>query len=390
MFTKNSILNYALSIAFILCTIIPLGFIDNETISRSEKRKLNPYPQFSFNYKEISTFPPKFESYWNDHFGFRAIFLKLHNTFKFKLGVSPVKKVLIGEGGWLFYATERDGAPIKDYIGSNLFDEKELLRWKTYLETKHAWLKSLGIEYVFVIAPNKHTIYSEYLPSYVKKMSGITRYDQLILQMKDSPVQVIDLRQSLLLNKKKQPLYYDKHGTHWNHLGASLAQYKIAQTLATFYPEITPIRYKEEGFKIHTKRADTGLFSMMNVFGKADNTTQSFIKKLPTCTKIIKDLTEYGLRKRSIGLLKVTCSSPQSLRNALVFRDSFFTKLEPFISQYFQQATYIWARVDFSWLDRNLSQFSPDIVIEERAERYLGRIPRLPASDHSAYQFIPK
>jgi len=60
---------------------------------------------------------------------------------------------------------------------------------------------------------------------------------------------------------------------------------------------------------------------------------------------------------------------------ALIFRDSFFSALQPYISQYFLKRLYVWMWPDFSRLEQYLEYDDFDIVIEERAERSLKTIP---------------
>src|SRR6185503_13460476 len=64
---------------------------------------------------------------------------------------------------------------------------------------------------------------------------------------------------------------------------------------------------------------------------------------------------------------------PRRLRRAVVFRDSFASRLVPFLSEHFSRAVYVWQN-DF---DANLvEQERPDVVIQEIVGRHL-------------YNFIP-
>ncbi len=70
-------------------------------------------------------------------------------------------------------------------------------------------------------------------------------------------------------------------------------------------------------------------------------------------------------------LFTTKCSG--SRLNALVFRDSFFTSLQPFVSLYFNESTYIWERMTFSRAQEHIQKSKPDIVIEEWVDRFLPR-----------------
>ncbi len=56
---------------------------------------------------------------------------------------------------------------------------------------------------------------------------------------------------------------------------------------------------------------------------------------------------------------------------ALIFRDSFFIALQPYISQYFAKTVYVWEWPDIKLLEKYLQYNHSDIVIESRVERHL-------------------
>jgi hypothetical protein len=69
----------------------------------------------------------------------------------------------------------------------------------------------------------------------------------------------------------------------------------------------------------------------------------------------------------------VTEVDDRSLPRAVIFRDSFVSRLVPFLSEHFSRAVYVWQN-DF---DANLvEQEHPDVVIQEIVGRHL-------------YNFIP-
>jgi len=102
----------------------------------------------------LHNFPAQFESYLNDHFGFRNTFvLRYIKLIEGSLGQKS-RKVIIGENGWLFLKKT-----IHDYLGHREIPKEDLERWRLVLEGRRAWLKERGICYQFVVPPNKATIY---------------------------------------------------------------------------------------------------------------------------------------------------------------------------------------------------------------------------------------
>ena len=48
------------------------------------------------------------------------------------------------------------------------------------LQDTQDWLAAHGIRYVFVLTPDKHQIYPEYIPASIHRLHEQTRSDQLI------------------------------------------------------------------------------------------------------------------------------------------------------------------------------------------------------------------
>ena len=97
----------ALVVLFLLTLSLPVLLLivgPKEEIAVNEKRKLAVFPELSLEQEAISSFPEKFEIYFNDHFGARKHLIHIHHYIKTMwLKRSPVEKVLIGKDDWLFY-----------------------------------------------------------------------------------------------------------------------------------------------------------------------------------------------------------------------------------------------------------------------------------------------
>ncbi len=350
-------LHYAIIITFLSGIFLPLFFVHNKKESPLEKRELAPFPLERQDRQNLATFLLKFEAFYNDHFGFRDALVYAYSWLNMQLGFSPSSKVIVGKEGWLFFT---GGRAVEDYRGSRLFTEAHLKRWKAHLETKYYGLKAQGIAYVFVIAPNKHTIYGEYLPDRIKKAGDKSRYDQLIEYMRASEVPILDLRPALYA-AKEQDRVYQKTGTHWNRLGASRAQYTIVEYLSKIYPEIRPVRYDRDAFSWKMIKGQD-LAHMLYLQGELQEHESILIKRPSNCK-----ITRFNKRR----FYAVDCPREYDVK-ALIFRDSFFTFLQPYISQYFSKSIYVWERLsEFALLEEHVKKFQPNIVIEEIAERFL-------------------
>jgi hypothetical protein len=352
------------AVTFLIGISLPLGLLHWQPTSTVEQRTLAPFPQLNWSFDGLTGLPTAFEQFFNDHFGGRYLFIHGYSWLLFSvLGVSPTEKVIAGKHGWLFYELGR-----KDFGPDGQFARADLAQWKEHLETKYRWLQEQGITYVFIIAPDKHTIYKEHLPSLLAaRLPSPSRYDQLMNYMKSySNVPIVDLRPALL-EAKKTAQVYRKIDSHWNIVGSAAAQYEIASYLANFYPTLQPKQYRSGDFLVED-HVGGDLSDMMNVV------LQERIPLLPlerfaSCeTQVVE--TAIPMRPQ----IFTECPHEKGI-DALIFRDSFFTALQPYISQYFHRATYIWTRPTLMELQKVVMARKPDVVLEERIERDLSEIP---------------
>ena len=133
----------------------------------AENRTLAVWPELRLDESSLRALPEQLTRYFEDHFAFRQRLVRWQAVVRLRvLGVSPSKAVIKGRDGWLFYAD--DGA-MADYAAAPPFTGAELERWRHTLQDTSDWLRAQGITYVFVIAPDKHVIYHEYMPETDRK-----------------------------------------------------------------------------------------------------------------------------------------------------------------------------------------------------------------------------
>ncbi|MBI1185532.1 hypothetical protein GC194_14775, partial [bacterium] len=156
------LLQIAFSLVFVLAISMPLVktlLSKNEETSADENRQLKPFPEV--NLKLLDKFPPQFNEYWADHFGFREWFISQNHKIKMDLlRVSPLPdQVIFGTEGWYFMK----GKPYKCYSGLNKFTHAELKEGRVQLQYRADFAQKQGVPYIIFVAPNKHRIYEENL-----------------------------------------------------------------------------------------------------------------------------------------------------------------------------------------------------------------------------------
>ncbi len=363
-------------IVLLFCGVVFIPLIlglleDDKDVSIVEKRRLAPFPEVRMKADSIGKFPDLFAKYYTDHFGLRDSLVMFYKIIKFSLGDSPSQDVTIGKDGWLFLGSIKKGYnrydnPMGDVRNVDLFSEEALDKFAFRMKTLNKWLEKKGIKYIFIIAPNKHTVYFENLPKYINKSGNFSSTDQLVAYLQEhTDITIIDLRDDLIKSKKKHQLYY-RTDTHWNHYAANLAQYKIISKIETFFPGLV----EPELFPMTKGDMWKGgdLIQFVGVKNVGELAPQPVFKN--TCTpERHPSIIKFGERH------EYKCEGSQL--SVLIYRDSFFTALAPYFSRKFNHSTYIWEKLSYRSLHKEIDIKKPDIVIEEWGERVLPFVPGL-------------
>ncbi len=375
MIKIRTIFNIILVMIFFAVICLPvLGniFDISPDLTGNEKRLLTPFPEIAPKRRVIKKFPRRFEAFFNDHFGFRTPLIRFFSWYKIDLfGISSSSKVIFGKDDWLFFAG--DGV-IDTYRCLKPLTLFELTQWQKHLEQKQKWLNKQGIAYFFVVAPNKHSIYPEFLPDYVSRVREESHLDQLIKHLgKYTDIEVIDLREDILSAKGKW-LVYRRTGTHWNELGAFIAYRKIMKQFKKYYNDLDYNPLSQ--FEIITKDYHGGdLINMLETDTMESGQTISLIPKFEPCARDIP--YELNLKhKWPKGNKPFAWACEGSELSLLMFRDSFASALQPYLSEHFKKSIYVWTFAELNLLKLIVIKEKPDIVIEERVERSLIMIPK--------------
>ena len=366
-----------LILIFIFGCVIYIPFLvgvvqEDKMVSKVEKRNLNMLPSIPESIQEFVEYPKAFNLYYSDHFGLREFFTKKYFRLIKKFSdKSSVDDVTFGQDGWLFLGSVKPGYhklddPMGDVMNINLFSDKELEDFARSLMTIKNWLNNKGIEYIYVISPSKHTVYFEKLPKYITKLNSESATDQLVSYLqKNTDVLVVDLRKILLEEKKKHQVYF-KTDTHWNHYGANVAQFEIINKIKPLFPaeKLIPVLLSDNQFNIVTTTGDLAV--MAEIENSVEDSPQPVFEN--TCTPVNEQPKAKGTETHTM-----VCDT-QKL-NAVIFRDSFFSALQPYFSRYFNRSTYIWEAMNYTSLVKYVEQEQPDIVIDEMIERGYPYVP---------------
>ena len=343
-----------LALAFLFIISIPLFsplpiqslFWDQDCVSQSN-------PSIKSSIKALVDFPATFNDYFCEHhLLFQEEVDALHSARFFLLHEKSYPNVLIGKQDWLYYTGENN---INDYECASFFTKRELKAIRSRLLDWNEQLEERGIHFYIVVAPNKETIYPQYLPDRIVPGEHICRIDQVMQILQPTRLSVLDLRDTMQSGTQTAQVYY-RTDTHWNSTGAFLASREILTLLKQDFHdlEIPAMNdYSREKQSFSGDLAD---------FLPAD---EKFVEYE---TVLIPRFTPSALFEDMPDRSVISHIPKSSLPSAVIFCDSFSDELQPYLSEYFSRVIYSRSfSIDLDLIDRE----KPDIVILEIAQRYL-------------------
>jgi len=368
------ITSIALTAIFITSLWIPT--IDNlfniaPSITGNEKSMLSQLPEFKLDRKSIVDFHNKFVKYFIDNFGFRNTLIRWNSMLKLKfLKVAQFPKVLVGKDEWLYLIKDDEGNNALDYFRAvkPFLTEKEIADWVQPMVDIKKYCDRKGIRFLLVFCPMKLRIYPEYVPRYLEPVRETTRLDQILAYLnKHTDINCIDLGVAIM-KVKKQHVVFLKHDVHWNAVGAFYGYRRIAAELAEFYPQLKPRPITDYNLVPETIQGGD-LASMLGLKDRFSETIYLLNPKYKQ--RSMKVALSYQVK--SSRFTEVFENADRSLPRAIVYHDSFFNFVKPFMAEHLSRMVCFqsYNRVDLSLLDAE----KPDIVIYEMAESFSQKSP---------------
>lgn len=349
----------------------------DQKISEIEKRELATSPKFNWTSTSLKEYPKQFESYYNDHFGLRDYFVFYQHLFSLKMfGVSSSPFVTIGSDNWLFYNGEGLSA-LHSFLGLKTLSSFTLGLYQDTLIYRRSRIKSYGGKYLFLPVPNKMTIYPEFLPQRIRKNAQVGLYDELIpyLIRKQDFVNFIDLK-ALFLQEKVTKQLYLKTDTHWNWNGAFLAYSAVSKWLVGHDVSMRSLAFDDiqwqllKGFSgdlalfLHVKDILTETAPEPAVVPACSDTTIP-LKFIDTRKRNSDLFQQFKNDSRQFGMVQECAANDTTL---LLIHDSFGRFLKPLFAKSF--GTVFFASRGFDDILDFIDTIHPDVVIDERVERY--------------------
>jgi hypothetical protein len=344
-----------LFLAILLLPLLGMTFYQNR--AKPEKRILATLPKWQENGLWNQNYLSQLGDYYTDHFAFRSEVVEANAVLSNVLGMSGQDAVIRGKEGFLFYKDSLDS-----YLGKTVLDERQLFSTVRMLELMEEYSAQQGVRFVFTVAPNKNTLYPQYMPYYYQKMSAESDLDRLTKRLDKSTVPYVDLKKAFL---EQDEVLYHKLDSHWNNKGAALAMSSILDNLAQEHVDYGAISYTER------KDFEGDLYGMVFPHGQKKDTNIYYQKEFGF---------SYDDGFRSVEDIAVHTVHESKDGTAVVFRDSFGNSLLPFLAEEYKDAFFSRAvpyQIDL------IEKRAADTLIFEIVERHLqnlaAQLPVMPA-----------
>lgn len=179
-------------------------------------------------------------------FGYRQRLVEAQAWLKLNVAQqSPTESVILGRDGWLFLGRYNGYDGMEDYLRTRPMTDAELSTWIQHFQAKRDALAARHIPYLLVFAPNKSTIYPEYMPAGLEPCRRPSRLGQLMVALQARGFDTLDLTAPLLAAKDWRRLYY-KTDTHWNDAGGLVAYRTVLSHLQKSWPTLREIAPQEQ------------------------------------------------------------------------------------------------------------------------------------------------
>jgi hypothetical protein len=350
-------------------TFVAMGILPAR-VDAYEKRIPAAFPQRPKNKHTLEKWPRRFDNYLSDNIPHRGYLIGMNAAVKYYgFKSSPNNSVMVGKGDWLFHNIPKVNEEIQ---GLMVREPYQIRRMRITLEERKDWLAERGIDHLVLIAPSKHTVYYDKLPSWIKvDRTKPTRRTMLLshLQQSKSKLQVFDFTPTMLKARAHwgDGLYY-KHDTHWNYRG-SLEAYKA---LSKAYPMwFNP---PNEDWTGEVALRETNLMQMM---GLLRHEGSEFIQAPGGFgLKKLKGKEDWQQKLNKKGEINIYQNPRVKKKKLFAMGDSFLTWNAQYLAHSFSSTTTTntwgqqWKRYEqFPWFV--ITKMKPDLVVEQMVENRL-------------------
>lgn len=370
---KTNKIDIAIIVFFLMILFLPhiLYFFMQDILIQddSENRNLATKPVLKIS--TLSEFPSKYDAYFNDNLPFRRIIKRLYNNIcYYGLKINSLNNVVIGkksennEMQWLFYDKKEDGDPLQFAMGTKIFSDYEKNSFVDNIIQNTKKLKDKNIELYYFVAPNKSTIYKEYLPNNIEIKNDKNTTQDLYEYIKNKNIDNFVYPYKEFMEAKNTAYTYYSLDTHWNLYGGFIAVSLLQNKMDSQY------KYLFNNANIQKKPLKDGTGDLSKTLN------MSGFRKFKEQEVIIENFLDDSKYSRiSEGdILVYTNENALIDKEIVIIGDSYSEGLSENFAKMYSKITYL---PFYAYNEDYMYSLQPDIVIVETVERYIDNIVKL-------------
>ncbi|MGE4318810.1 MAG: hypothetical protein AB7E96_07875 [Deferribacterales bacterium] len=310
--------------------------------------------------------PENITSWFRDSYGFRSVMIRQYSGLMKKLvPVNNSDKCILGKEGRLFLGNS-DEAVIDGLQNKIYFDSNDINNLVRRFSEREKLAKDIGADYFVIFAPNKHSVYPEFLPDYISQgiQDKANLFDDAAEALIANGISVTNMK-PVFRNEyaKEHDILYHKTDTHWSALGAYFGYERLMRNIRSGHPEIKAM--EKPVFK---KASNKEGYDLVDVCGFQGQEQDDF--KMNYSLVMNNITTTESLLDNKVQVFE----NPNALNGmtVMIMRDSFGLGLRPYLLYTFKKLVFVHhvaetkPGADYKSLTL---KYKPDIVIDEYVER---------------------
>ncbi len=351
-----------ISVFIVLCCVplLIMPFVSSSgAVGKEDAAEM---PSLTENGKVNENFGNEFDTWFTQQMPFRREIITANNMLSSDMLGKSANGVISGLDGWLFSEETVD-----DYIGV-MPSKRAIYNIAETLRIMQDYVSGHNAKFVFAAAPDKNSIYPEYMPN------GYTRSDENTLTklegyLEEYGVNYVSLKNELEKQKEKGQQVYLKCDTHWNNLGALYGYNAIMSSLGNEHETFSGTDYSTRNDwygDISKMLYPSAPKSCMQYYFDVDLTGIRFLQ--PRSQLANDELMEELMSDKEQQDTVIRTMNAKGKGSLYISRDSFGRAMLPFLTSNYRSA-YITRYRSFNLTDIDVKHY--DDVIYEVVERNL-------------------
>lgn len=269
------------------------------------------------------------------------------------------EKVMFGEEGWLYLRRDSNDI-LGQHTGKVRFERKQLEEWGAVLESRMGVSERLDAGWACVIAPDKESVYPEFLPEGIVPVARRPVHEFLEVAAEVAAPVLYPLEE--LSAAKRVFEVYPKTDTHWHYRGAYVAYLAFCGMARGQGLDLEPLG--EADIRWVDGRTEGDLGSKVRPDPLVGATIGPELKEHRSQLVSDNGVTNHG----RVLCFERDLPGPR----CVVFGESFTPFMLPFLKETFKRLVFVHTSMFARGI---LEQERPDVILSLPTERFLIRVP---------------